>query len=148
MKLLLDQGLPRSTVQHLAAAGIVAEHVGDLGLSRADDAVILETARRQQAVVVTLDADFHYLLATTRATAPSVIRLRVEGLKGGWPRSLPKLLPQPARNLRPAPSPPSPSIDSGFVRCRSAAEGPDGKPNNDVIKNCVEELATCCVVDC
>jgi predicted nuclease of predicted toxin-antitoxin system len=29
MKLLLDQGLPRTAVKHLANAGIVAEHVGD-----------------------------------------------------------------------------------------------------------------------
>lgn len=82
MKLLLDQGLPRSTVQHLARMGIAAEHVGDLGMTRAADADILDVARERQAVVVTLDADFHALLATSRATSPSVVRIRIEGLKG------------------------------------------------------------------
>ena len=37
MKLLLDQGLPRSTVRHLAAVGIAAEHVGDIGMAAAAD---------------------------------------------------------------------------------------------------------------
>ena len=41
MKLLLDQGLPRSTVQHLAALSISAEHVGDLGMATSSDADIL-----------------------------------------------------------------------------------------------------------
>ena len=59
MKLLLDQGLPRSLVRHLAAAGIAAEHVGDLGMATAADAMILDAARQRQAVVVTLAADFH-----------------------------------------------------------------------------------------
>ena len=67
---------------HLAAAGIVSEHVGDLGLSRVADDVILETARKRDAVVVTLDADFHQTLATSRETSPSVVRIRIEGLKG------------------------------------------------------------------
>jgi predicted nuclease of predicted toxin-antitoxin system len=82
MKLLLDQGLPRSTVKHLAAAGIVAEHVGDLGLASASDERILNTARQRQAVLITLDADFHRLLASSQATSPSVVRIRIERLKG------------------------------------------------------------------
>ncbi len=82
MKLLLDQGLPRSTVRHLAGMGIVAEHVGDLGMARAADASILNVACQRQAVVVTLDADFHALLVTSHATSPSVVRIRIEGLKG------------------------------------------------------------------
>ncbi|MGO8753090.1 MAG: DUF5615 family PIN-like protein [Thermoguttaceae bacterium] len=82
MKLLLDQGLPRSTVRHLASMGIAAEHVGDLGMASASDAHILDVARERHGIVVTLDADFHALLATSHATGPSVVRIRIEGLKG------------------------------------------------------------------
>jgi predicted nuclease of predicted toxin-antitoxin system len=63
MKLLLDQGLPRSTVSHLTNAGVAAEHVGDLGMAWVADDLILEAARQRNAVVVTLDADFHQTLA-------------------------------------------------------------------------------------
>lgn len=78
----MDQGLPRSTVKHLADAGIAAEHVGDIGMARGSDDAILETARRQNAIVVSLDADFHKALATSHATSPSAVRIRIEGLKG------------------------------------------------------------------
>lgn len=81
MKLLLDQGLPRSAVGHLRKAGIEAEHVCDIGLSTAADAQILDRARRENMVVVTLDADFHALLAMSGAAGPSAIRIRIEGLK-------------------------------------------------------------------
>lgn len=44
MKLILDQGLPRSTVKYLATLGIDAEHVGDLGMASATDEAILDLA--------------------------------------------------------------------------------------------------------
>jgi predicted nuclease of predicted toxin-antitoxin system len=81
MKLLLDQGLPRSAADVLRARGIDAVHVAELGLSTAPDATILERGRETERAVVTLDADFHQLLALSRATWPSVIRLRIEGLR-------------------------------------------------------------------
>lgn len=82
MRYLLDQGLARSAVVHLRQAGIESVHVGDLGMAAASDAMILEEGLNRNAVVVTLDADFHRLLALSNATTPSVIRIRMEGLKG------------------------------------------------------------------
>ncbi len=82
MRYLLDQGLPRSTVHHLRASGFWADHVGDRGMATATDLEILAEARKEQAVVVTLDADFHAILALTRAVSLSVIRIRIEQLKG------------------------------------------------------------------
>ena len=82
MRLLLDQGLPRSEARLLREAGIDTVHVGEIGYSTADDATILQRGRDEQRVVVTLDADFHALLALSGATTPSVIRIRVEGLDG------------------------------------------------------------------
>ena len=82
MKLLLDQGLPRSTVSHLASHGIAAEHIGDLGMAAASDEDILALARQRRDVVVTLDAEFHQLLAASHEASPSVVRIRMGGLKG------------------------------------------------------------------
>jgi predicted nuclease of predicted toxin-antitoxin system len=82
MKLLLDQGLPRTAAVLLRQANIDTIHVGDIGYASADDAVILQLCRDGGRVVVTLDADFHALLALSGATSPSVIRIRMEGLRG------------------------------------------------------------------
>jgi predicted nuclease of predicted toxin-antitoxin system len=81
MKLLHDQGLPRSAAGLLSAAGVDTVHVGEIGMSTASDSAILTQGQAEHRVVVTLDADFHALLALAGATAPSVIRLRLEGLK-------------------------------------------------------------------
>ena len=78
--LLLDQGLPRTTLRYLRESGIEAEHVGDIGLEAADDATILQHARERRQIVATLDADFHAQLALSGASTPSVIRIRIEGL--------------------------------------------------------------------
>ena len=79
--LLLDQGLPRSTTLHLRDSGLSAEHVGDVGFADADDRTILARARDHGQIVVTLDADFHAQLALSGAAGPSVIRIRIDGLK-------------------------------------------------------------------
>jgi len=48
MKLLLDQGLPRSAQHLLCEALIDTVHVADIGLSAADDKDILQRARDEQ----------------------------------------------------------------------------------------------------
>lgn len=82
MRWLLDQGLPRSAAALLNSAGHEAIHVGDVGMAAAADAAILAYAVRENRAVVTLDADFHALLALSGAAVPSVVRIREEGLRG------------------------------------------------------------------
>jgi predicted nuclease of predicted toxin-antitoxin system len=82
MRWLLDQGLPRSSAALLNEASQDAIHVGDVGMAGATDPSILLHALHEDRVVVTLDADFHSLLALNGSSRPSVIRIREEGLKG------------------------------------------------------------------
>jgi predicted nuclease of predicted toxin-antitoxin system len=81
MKLLLDQGAPRSAATLLRRAGLDAVHTGETGLAEAEDAEIIRRAADENRIVVTLDADFHAHLALTQALKPSVIRIRIEGLR-------------------------------------------------------------------
>ena len=94
-RLLLDQGLPRSAATLLRQSGWDVVHVSEVGMSRASDADILRRARAESRSCVTLDADFHSLLATSGEHSPSTIRIRKEGLdaaaltallQGIWPR--------------------------------------------------------------
>ena len=82
MKLLLDQGLPRSAAKLLNKSAINTIHVCEIGYATATDDMILQLGRKENYIIVTLDADFHALLALSAATKPSVIRIRIEGLKG------------------------------------------------------------------
>ena len=81
MKLLLDQGLPRSTVEKLKLLNIESIHVGDIGMAAATDLEIINKAIKDSFTVVTLDSDFHTILATSGDNKPSVIRILIEGLK-------------------------------------------------------------------
>ena len=49
-------------------------------MSRAADEEIVALALERSAVVVTIDADFHAILAVSGAQGPSVIRMRLQGL--------------------------------------------------------------------
>lgn len=79
-RLLLDQGLPRSSAALLSQIGWDVVHVAEIGMSRATDAEVLQRARAEARICVTLDADFHALLAVSGERAPSVIRIRKQGL--------------------------------------------------------------------
>lgn len=67
MKLLLDQRAPLSAAALLRDTGINTIHVGEIGMSEAEDAEIIQKARGEKRIVATLDADFHTLLALNEA---------------------------------------------------------------------------------
>lgn len=80
MRILLDQGVPRGATSVLASLGHDAAHVGDVNMSEATDEAILDHAMEMARVVVTLDSDFHAIIAVAGRSAPSAIRVRIEGL--------------------------------------------------------------------
>jgi predicted nuclease of predicted toxin-antitoxin system len=49
-------------------------------MGKAADDEIVAWSLGKNAIVVTLDADFHTILAVSGASGPSVIRLRMQGL--------------------------------------------------------------------
>ena len=79
-RVLLDQGLPPETAALLRAEGWDALHVREVNMSCASDPEILDRARLENRVCITLDRDFHAHLARVSATQPSVVLLRWEGL--------------------------------------------------------------------
>jgi predicted nuclease of predicted toxin-antitoxin system len=80
IRALLDQGLPRSSSALLRNAGWDVVHVAELGMATASDAALLAFAAAERRWILTLDADFHRLLAISGASAPTVIRIREERL--------------------------------------------------------------------
>ena len=80
MRLILDQGVPHDAAALLRSLGYDCTHVGEIGMSKAADEEIVALALERSAVVVTLDADFHAILAVSAAQGPSVIRMRLQGL--------------------------------------------------------------------
>jgi predicted nuclease of predicted toxin-antitoxin system len=79
-RVLLYQGLSPTAAELLRAAGWNAIHVSEEGLDRSPDRAILEFATRTGRCCITLDHDFHAHLALQRASGPSVVFVRVEGL--------------------------------------------------------------------
>ena len=89
IRLILDQGVPQDAARGLRELGYDCIHVGEIGMARAADEEIIALSVEQNATVVTLDADFHAILAVSAATAPSVIRMRMQGMDalaviGAW----------------------------------------------------------------
>lgn len=73
MRFLVDQCLSPRPAEGLNDLGHDAIHTAGLGLESADDSAILAAAQENGRVVLTADSDFGTLLASTRATSPSVL---------------------------------------------------------------------------
>jgi len=77
MKLLIDQNISHRLKARIASVFPDVFHVKDLDLIDFPDAVIFETARRDNFdAVLTLDEDFHNLVLE-RGTPPKIIWLRL-----------------------------------------------------------------------
>ena len=76
MKLLLDHNLSPRLVEKLADVFPESSHVALLGLERALDTEVWNTALEQSYIIVSKDADFNELL-TAKGFPPKVIWLRL-----------------------------------------------------------------------
>ncbi len=81
MKIVLDMNLSPVWVPYLEDRGYEVMHWSEIGSVSAPDTEIMEWARNNDFVVFTHDLDFGALLYTTKATAPSVIQLRIEDIR-------------------------------------------------------------------
>ncbi len=77
MKFLADMGISPRTVNWLRNRGYDAIHLVEEGLERLPDDEILVKAKDEERIVLTVDLDFGYLLATSGAELPSVILFRL-----------------------------------------------------------------------
>ena len=78
----ISEQLFRSAAPRLRAVNSEVVHAQEIGLATQSDAEIIQYARNNQWTVVTVDADFHALLALSGGDRPSVLRIRCEGLSG------------------------------------------------------------------
>lgn len=78
MRFLANMGISMHTMLWLREHGHDAIHLREAGLSRAADEAVLEKARIEKRVVLTMDLDFGYLLSISQARLPSVVLFRLE----------------------------------------------------------------------
>ena len=72
MKFLVDHQLPAALARFIAMQGHQADHVRDLGLMEAEDAVIWRHANARGLVVVSKDEDFNFLAGVPGGTGKLV----------------------------------------------------------------------------
>lgn len=78
MKFLANMCISMRTVKWLRQQGYDVVHLGEEGLHRLPDDQVLEKARTEKRIVLTMDLDFGYLLAISKASLPSTVLFRLE----------------------------------------------------------------------
>jgi predicted nuclease of predicted toxin-antitoxin system len=76
MRFLLDENVSYRVAPYLKVAGHDAVHLGDIGLTSADDSVILARARDDGRVLVSGDHDFVQMLFASGDVQPSLVLVR------------------------------------------------------------------------
>ncbi len=77
MKFLADMGISLRTVTWLRELGYDVFHLRDRGLQKLPDDRILDLARVEQRIILTIDLDFAQLLAVSKKVLPSIILFRL-----------------------------------------------------------------------
>jgi len=77
MKFLGDMGISPRTIALLREQGYDAIHLVEENLEKMTDSNILNKARQEERVLLTVDLDFTQLLAISGESLPSVILLRL-----------------------------------------------------------------------
>ena len=75
MRFIVDAQLPPALARCLTTQGVEAEHVFDVGLTEASDAVICQRAMDRVAIVMSKDEDFAFASRWARRV-PGVIWVR------------------------------------------------------------------------
>jgi len=76
LAIVVDMNLSQAWVSLFINQGWPAVHWSDLGDARSPDEAIVEWAAANNHAVFSLDLDFSAILATTKASRPSLIQLR------------------------------------------------------------------------
>ena len=89
MRFLVDMPLSVDTAAWLRTKGHDAVHLRDQGLQRLPDDQIIQKAKAEGRVIVTMDVGFSHLLAFARESSPSMVLLRIVDAR---PQSIHQLL--------------------------------------------------------
>lgn len=76
MKALLDLPLPRDLLEVLAVKGYQGVHALDVGLANATDQEVLQFARNEGRLLVSVAQDLRSLLASSTAEGPGLLVFR------------------------------------------------------------------------
>jgi len=78
MKILIDMNLSPRWSRVLEKHGHTCTHWSEVGDPTSSDTIIMRWARENDHIVLTHDLDFGAILASTQASAPSVIQIRTQ----------------------------------------------------------------------
>jgi len=77
MKFLIDMPVSPKTAQFLTKEGFDTVHLYHLNKSRASDTEVIELAKIENRIIITMDIDFPTILAHSHAKIPGVILIRM-----------------------------------------------------------------------